>query len=90
MRRACFLRAGAVLLLLALHSRAPAGQNVLPHTQPLAGPSDFSAQMVAGMDAFLLREGEDPEQALTGFHDFSEVYQASVTQPQPLFRRRLG
>ena len=41
-----------------------------------------------GFDAFLLRDGEDPEEALTGFSDFSEAYQASVAQPIPLFRRR--
>jgi len=43
-----------------------------------------------GFDAFLLREGEDPVEALTGFEDFSEAYQASVTRPVPLFRRRSG
>jgi uncharacterized protein (DUF934 family) len=43
-----------------------------------------------GFDAFLLREGEDPQEALTGFKDFSESYQASVTKPLPLFRRRSG
>jgi uncharacterized protein (DUF934 family) len=41
-----------------------------------------------GFDAFLLREGEDPQEALTGFSDFSEGYQASVARPVPLFRRR--
>jgi uncharacterized protein (DUF934 family) len=41
-----------------------------------------------GFDAFLLRNGEDAEEALTGFSDFSEAYQASVAQPVPLFRRR--
>ena len=41
-----------------------------------------------GFDAFELREGEDPHEALAAFSDFSESYQASVTRPQPLFRRR--
>jgi uncharacterized protein (DUF934 family) len=41
-----------------------------------------------GFDAFLLREGEDVEDALAAFDDFSEHYQASVKQPTPLFRRR--
>ena len=41
-----------------------------------------------GFDAFLLRDGEDPEEALAAFDDFSESYQASVKQPIPLFRRR--
>src|SRR5712691_5460148 len=41
-----------------------------------------------GFDAFLLRDGEDPEEALAAFNDFSESYQASVARPLPLFRRR--
>ena len=41
-----------------------------------------------GFDAFELRPGEDPQEALAGFDDFSEAYQASVARPQPLFRRR--
>ena len=41
-----------------------------------------------GFDAFLLREGEDAEGALAALHDFSEAYQGSAAQPQPLFRRR--
>ena len=43
-----------------------------------------------GFDAFELREGENPHQALAAFEDFSESYQASVARPQPLFRRRLA
>jgi uncharacterized protein (DUF934 family) len=42
----------------------------------------------AGFDAFLLRDGEDAEEALAGFADFSEAYQTSITRPIPLFRRR--
>ena len=41
-----------------------------------------------GFDAFELREGEDPHEALAAFTDFSESYQASPARPQPLFRRR--
>jgi uncharacterized protein (DUF934 family) len=41
-----------------------------------------------GFDAFLLRDGEDVEEALAGFADFSEAYQSTVAQPVPLFRRR--
>jgi uncharacterized protein (DUF934 family) len=48
----------------------------------------FMAQ--CGFDAFQLREGEDPLEALAAFNDFSEAYQASVARPQPLFRRRLA
>jgi len=41
-----------------------------------------------GFDAFALREGEDPHEALAAFGEFSETYQGSVRQPLPLFRRR--
>jgi uncharacterized protein (DUF934 family) len=41
-----------------------------------------------GFDSFELREGEDLGDALSGFDDFSEAYQASAAQPRPLFRRR--
>jgi uncharacterized protein (DUF934 family) len=41
-----------------------------------------------GFDAFELRAGEDPHEALASFEDFSEAYQASAARPQPLFRRR--
>ena len=43
-----------------------------------------------GFDAFELREGENPREALAAFEDFSESYQASVTRPVPLFRRRVA
>lgn len=41
-----------------------------------------------GFDAFLLRDGEDPEEAIAALQDFSDAYQASAAQPMPLFRRR--
>jgi uncharacterized protein (DUF934 family) len=41
-----------------------------------------------GFDAFLLRHDQDPEECLAAFSDFKTGYQASVDQPQPLFRRR--
>jgi uncharacterized protein (DUF934 family) len=41
-----------------------------------------------GFDTFELREGEDVGAALAAFGDFSEAYQSSVAQPQPLSRRR--
>src|SRR3954447_19887661 len=43
-----------------------------------------------GFDAFALREGENVDEAIAAFSDFSESYQASVTQPVPLFRRRMS
>jgi uncharacterized protein (DUF934 family) len=41
-----------------------------------------------GFDAFVLKEGADPQAALTAFSDFSEAYQGSVENPLPLFQRR--
>lgn len=41
-----------------------------------------------GFDAFLLREDQNPDAALTAFHDFQDAYQPGTIQPLPLFRRR--
>jgi uncharacterized protein (DUF934 family) len=41
-----------------------------------------------GFDAYALRAGENPQDALAAFADFSEAYQNSVERPVPLFRRR--
>ena len=46
------------------------------------------AMAQCGFDAFQLREGENPQEALKAFGDFSEQYQATTAQPLPLFRRR--
>jgi uncharacterized protein (DUF934 family) len=46
------------------------------------------AMAQCGFDAFQLRAGEDPQEALKAFGDFSETYQASAAQPIPLYRRR--
>lgn len=43
-----------------------------------------------GFDAFALRDDQDIDDALKAFDDFSDAYQTSVTQPQPLFRRRIA
>jgi uncharacterized protein (DUF934 family) len=42
----------------------------------------------SGFDAFDLAAGQYPDAALTAFGDFTEAYQANVSQPVPLFRRR--
>ena len=41
-----------------------------------------------GFNSFQLREGEDPQEALAAFGDFSDSYQATAARPEPLFRRR--
>ena len=42
-----------------------------------------------GFDAFALADGQDPVAALAALKEFSDHYQATAAQPQPLFRRRL-
>ena len=42
-----------------------------------------------GFDAFQMEDEAELEGALESLRDFSEYYQASIDQPQPLFRRRL-
>jgi uncharacterized protein (DUF934 family) len=42
----------------------------------------------SGFDSFSLRDDQDPDEALAAFQELSQEYQASSTQPQPLFRRR--
>jgi uncharacterized protein (DUF934 family) len=41
-----------------------------------------------GFDAFQMADESQLEEALASLADFSEHYQASIDQPQPLFRRR--
>ena len=41
-----------------------------------------------GFDAFLLREDQNLDAALSAFHDFQDAYQPGIIQPLPLFRRR--
>jgi uncharacterized protein (DUF934 family) len=41
-----------------------------------------------GFNSFAVREGEDPQEALAAFGEFSETYQGSAARPVPLFRRR--
>jgi uncharacterized protein (DUF934 family) len=43
-----------------------------------------------GFDAFVLRDDQDPQAALSVFGTFSDGYQTSVRRPVPLFRRRLA
>ncbi len=40
-----------------------------------------------GVDSFVLPEGTNLQAALASLDDFTEYYQTSVDQPQPLFRR---
>jgi len=42
-----------------------------------------------GFNAFAIKPGKSIEDALNGFGDFSDAYQASAMQPAPLYQRRL-
>jgi uncharacterized protein (DUF934 family) len=42
-----------------------------------------------GFTEFVIKPGKSVEDALAGFNDFSVLYQDSIDQSQPLFRRRL-
>ena len=41
-----------------------------------------------GFNAFDLRSDQNSENCLTAFADFSTSYQATISEPSPLFRRR--
>ena len=41
-----------------------------------------------GFDAFAIRHDQNPEACLKAFSDFSTGYQATIAEPEPLFRRR--
>ena len=41
-----------------------------------------------GFNSFVLRHDQDPDACLAALRDFSTGYQASVSEPLPLFRRR--
>jgi len=41
-----------------------------------------------GFSSFALRADQDPQAAAAALRTFSDVYQASIDQPLPYFRRR--
>jgi len=51
-------------------------------------PDQLSDLERVGFDTFELPAGEDLRQTLAAFDEIGEAYQASVTEPLPLFRRR--
>jgi uncharacterized protein (DUF934 family) len=54
------------------------------------GRDHLHAMAQCGFDAFELRPGEDPQEALDAFGDFTTSYQSTTAEPLPLFRRRLA
>lgn len=45
-------------------------------------------QQRCGFNAFAVRDDKDLAEALQGFSTFSQAYQASASEPLPLYRRR--
>ena len=66
----------------------------LPGTKPLTQQGDLSAQMVAGVDKFLLREIEQAEAGRTNFwkRDFAsrQAYEKSVAPNRERLRKIIG
>ncbi len=82
-------------LLLALAAFPAFGQDgVLPGTKPLTTEGDLSAQMVSGVDRFLMREIERSIQKRPALwhRDFSssEAYDKSVQPNRDRFRKSIG
>jgi dienelactone hydrolase len=88
------LRSFLCLCLSGFTVSARAQETVLPATQPLTLQGDLSAQMVAGIDRFLMREIEQStaERAKLWRRDFAsrEAYEASVAPNRERFRRLIG
>jgi dienelactone hydrolase len=80
-----------VWLGLVVSARA---QESLPGTEPLTPSGDLSAQMVAGIDRFLLRETQRAAAQRSNYwhRDFTspESYQRSVQTNRDSLRRRIG
>jgi dienelactone hydrolase len=85
------MRIASFCLLLALAARA---QDSLPGTGPLAAAEDRSAEMVAGIDRFLMRELQESVNKRSGFwkRDFSspEAYDKSINANRERFRKIIG
>ena len=87
-------RARLVWLAALFVCLAGAAQEVLPGTQPLTLQGDLSAQMVAGIDKFFMRE---LEQSLAGREIFwhrdlssPQAYEASVRTNRAQLRKIIG
>src|SRR5262245_62033188 len=75
-------------------SSAGRAQETLPGTQPLTAAGDLSAQMVAGIDKFLVREIERSTEQRAQYweRDFSSraAYENSVAPNRERFRKIIG
>src|SRR5262245_19228501 len=90
---ACFLFL-VCLCVLTAPARGATEANVLPGCQPLTLEGDLSAQMVAGIDRFLMREIERSVQERQKLwqRDFSsaEAYEKSVQPNRERLRKCIG
>lgn len=92
--RRAFLRSLAILQVGAVTFVGAQQPDVLPGTLPLTMSGDLSAQMVAGIDKFLMREIDQSVSAREKLwhRDFSsrEAYEKSVGPNREDFRRYIG
>ena len=83
-----------LLLSLLLSFSVSAQEGALPGTSPLTAEGDLSAQMVAGIDRFLMRETEHSieERPRLWQRDFSSpaAYDKSVQPNRERFRKHIG
>ena len=84
----------AILALLLGSLAALAQPEQLPNTQPLTLEGDLSAQMVEGIDRFLMREIENSVVSRPQFwhRDFSspDAYEKSTQPNRERFRKMIG
>ena len=82
------------LCLLFAVAFARAQEAVLPGSQPLSLQGDLSAQMVAGIDKFLLREIDRAPSERAGLwqYNFSsrEAHEKSIAPNRERFRKYIG
>jgi dienelactone hydrolase len=81
-------------ILIALAATRLCAADLLPGTQPLLRTGDFSAQMVAGIDSFLMREIEASatNRAMLWRRDFRsrEAYEKSLQPHRERLRKAIG
>ena len=80
--------------LAGVPSRAAEPQNILPQTEPLMLSGDLSAQMVEGIDRFLMRELDRSvkERAKLWHRNFAShrAYEKSIAPNRERFKKYLG
>lgn len=94
MSHRCLFPNLATFFLMAFACAAPGAESVLPNTKPLTTQGDLFAQMVAGIDRFLMGETERSVNGRPAHWkpDFSSraAYEKSIEPNRRRFRQYLG